>query len=88
MLLHWMANFTCILCIFKIQNTVFVFKYIFPLSILYFYFKYPLMYLCPSLDSRNIGMQGAQQILKSGFNSLRVKINTCPEYIWESLVKC
>ncbi len=30
----------------------------------------------------------AQQNLKSGFNSLRVKINTCPEYIWESLVKC
>ncbi len=44
-----MANFTCILCIFKIQNTVFVFKYIFPHSILYFYFKYILMYLCPSL---------------------------------------
>ncbi len=49
MLLHWMANFKCILCIFKIQNTVFVFKYIFPHSILYFYFKYILMYLCPSL---------------------------------------
>ncbi len=56
-----MANFKCILCIFKIQNTVFVFKYIFPHSILhlylnnffhsilYFYLKYILMYLCPSL---------------------------------------
>ncbi len=32
-----MANFKCILCIFKIQNTVFVFKYIFPHSILYLY---------------------------------------------------
>jgi len=29
-----------------------------------------------------------QQNLKSGFNSLRVKMNTYPEYIWESLVKC
>ncbi len=39
MLLHWMANFKCILCSFKIQNTVFVFKYSFPHSILYLYFK-------------------------------------------------
>ncbi len=39
----------CILFIFKIQNTVFVFKYIFPHSILYFYFKHILMYVCPSL---------------------------------------
>ncbi len=29
------------------QNTVFVFKYIFPHSILYFNFKYISMYLCP-----------------------------------------
>ncbi len=36
-LLQCMANFKCILCIFKIQNTVFVFKYIFPHSILYLY---------------------------------------------------
>ncbi len=46
MLLHWIANLTCIK---KIQNTVFVFKYIFPSSNLYFYFKYILMYLCPPL---------------------------------------
>ncbi len=30
-----MVNFKCILCIFKIQNTVFVYKYIFPHCILY-----------------------------------------------------
>ncbi len=33
-LIHWVANFKCILCIFKIQ---------------YLYLKYILMYLCPSL---------------------------------------
>ncbi len=49
-LLHWMANFKCILCIFNCNCvTVFVFKYSFPHSILYLYFKYILMYLCPPL---------------------------------------
>ncbi len=34
-----------------LKNTVFVFKYLFPHRILYFYFKYIFMYLCPSLST-------------------------------------
>ncbi len=54
-LLHWMANFKCI---FKIKNTVLVFKYIFPHSILYFYFKYILMYVFVPISGHTVYVAG------------------------------